>query len=181
MCYLPASIIFQLSPQANLISSSPLGFDHSYIGVDGRIRISARRMATPARPLVLTDPYNSEGSWTQWEYHFLNVAAVNKWDDANKLKWLKVRLTVRAQTSFQRLPDATKTSFDDSTKALRERFEPATRKTRYQAEMQTRRKKKAESWVDLADDLRLIADKDYPDLEANDRAWLALWSHIWDR
>ena len=27
---LPASIIFQLSPQVNLISSSPLGFGHRY-------------------------------------------------------------------------------------------------------------------------------------------------------
>ena len=141
---LPANIIFPLSLQVNLISSSPSGFDHCYISVVSRIQISARRMATPAWPLVQPDPYNGEGSWTQWEYDFLNVAAVNEWDDANKLKWLKVRLTACAQTAFQRLPDAPKTSFDDSTKALRERFEPETQKTRYQARMQTRRKKKAE-------------------------------------
>ena len=82
---LPASIIFQLSPQVNLISSSPLGFDHRYIGVVGRIGISARRMATLARPLVLPDPYNGEGSWTQLEYHFLNLTAGNEWDDGNTL------------------------------------------------------------------------------------------------
>ena len=42
----------------------------------------------------------------QWEYHFLNVTAMDEWDDANKLKPLKVRLTACAQTAFQRLPDA---------------------------------------------------------------------------
>ena len=66
-------------------------------------------------------------------YHFLNVAAVNGWDDESKLKWLKVRLTARAQIAFQRLPEATRESFDE---ALRERFEPTSRKTRYQAEVQ---------------------------------------------
>jgi hypothetical protein len=48
---------------------------------------------------------------------------------------------------------------------LGERFEPTTRKIRYQAELQARRKKKSESWVDLVDDLQLLADKAYPDLE----------------
>ena len=131
-----------------------------------------------ARPLVLPDPYNGDGSWTQWEYHFLNIATVNDWDDANKLKWLKVRLTARAQIAFQRLPEATRASFDESAKALRERFEPKTRKTRYQAEMQTRRKRKTESWADLAEDLRMLADKAYPEMEDKARERLALIAYL---
>ncbi len=61
-----------------------------------------------ARPLVLPEPFKAESSWEEWTHHFENVAAVNEWDNANKLKWLKVRLTGRAQTAFQHLPEETK-------------------------------------------------------------------------
>lgn len=52
----------------------------------------------------------------------LNVAAVNDWEDGDKLKWLKVRLTGRAQsqTAFQRLPESTRTDVKLATKALKE-------------------------------------------------------------
>lgn len=135
-------------------------------------------MTAPPKPVVLPDPYKGEGSWEQWEYHFLNVAAVNAWDDSNKLKWLKVRMTGRAQIAFQRLPDATKASYDLAMKALKDRLEPATRKTRYQAELQTRHKKKTETWADLADDLRLLSDKAYPQLEEGAKEMLALNAYL---
>ena len=43
-----------------------------------------------ARPVVFPNPFDGTGEWQPWIYHFNNVAAVNEWDDANKLKWLKV-------------------------------------------------------------------------------------------
>jgi dsDNA-binding SOS-regulon protein len=133
-------------------------------------------MAT--KQLVLPNTYTGDGSWKQWEYHFNNVAAANGWDAENKLKWLKVRLTGRAQIAFQRLPEASRASFIEASKALGEHFEPTTRKTHYQAELQARRKKKSESWADLADDLRLLADKAYPDLEDKARETLALSAYL---
>ena len=133
-------------------------------------------MAT--KPLVLPDTYTGEKSWKEWEYHFNNVAAVNDWDAENKLKWLKVRLTGRAQITFQRLPEASRASFEAASKALQERFEPTTQKTRYQAELHARRKKKSESWADLADDLRLLADRAYSDLEDKARETLALNAYL---
>ncbi len=83
-----------------------------------------------ARPLVLPDAYNGEASWDDWAQHFQNVADVNEWDNAQKLKWLKVRLTARAQKAFQRLPEETRADFKLAIKALKERFEPETRKHR---------------------------------------------------
>ena len=133
-------------------------------------------MAT--KPLVLPDTYTGEKSWKEWEYHFNNVAAVNDWDAENKLKWLKVRLTGRAQIAFQRLPEASRASFEAASKALQERFEPNTQKTRYQAELHARRKKKSESSADLADDLRLLADRAYSDLEDKARETLALNAYL---
>ena len=129
-----------------------------------------------AKPLIIPDAFQgtAENSWDQWSYHFGNVAEVNGWSAEDKLKWLKVRLTGRAQIAFQHLPEDDRDDFDKATKALKERFEPASKKHRYQAELQSRKKKKGENWADFAEDLRAISDKAYPDLQTEARERLAL-------
>ena len=56
--------------------------------------------------------------------HFNNVAAVNGWDAEQKLLWLKVRMSRRAQMTFKKLPNDTNGSFDAAVKALGKRFVP---------------------------------------------------------
>ena len=126
---------------------------------------------------MLSEPFDGEANWEQWDYHFQNVASVNEWDDGQKLKWLKVRLTGRAQIAFQRLPKATRNDYDAATKALKDRFEPGSRKHRYQVELKTRRKK-GESWADFAEDLRLLADKALPEFQDGARELLALNTYL---
>ena len=109
------------------------------------------------RPLVMPEIYNGETSWDQWIYHFENVTVVNKWDEAARLCWLN------AQTALQRLPSDA--DYKSAKKALQERFEPSCRKERYQAQFQARQKKKDEGRADLADGLRNLVDKAYPELE----------------
>ena len=102
------------------------------------------------------------------------MADVNGWDAAQKLKWLKVRLTGRAQTAFQQLSEEARADFNEAKKALTERFEPKSCKSRYQTEFQTRRKKKTEAWADFAKDLKQLADHAFPNLEDKARERLAL-------
>lgn len=131
-------------------------------------------MAT--KPIVLPDPFNGEGSWTEWKYpDFGNVAQVNGWNDVQKLQWLRVRLAGRAQRAVQRVD--TGASFSDTVKALDERFEPQSKRTRYQAEFQTRRKR-AEGWAEFADDLKMLADKGFPDLSEEAKEQLALQTYL---
>ena len=68
------------------------------------------------RPLVLPEPYDGvTGSWPEWAAHFENVAIVKKWEsDDDKLKWLRVRLTGKAQTDFMRFPGAVREKFSES-------------------------------------------------------------------
>ncbi len=82
------------------------------------------------------------------------MVEINEWDEANQLKWLKVRLTARAQTAFQRLSAETKAGTVD---ALKERFEPASSLSGRAPDT-----KKSENWADLAEDLQFQADKAYP-------------------
>ena len=131
-----------------------------------------------SRPLVLPEPFSGETSWESWLYHFESVADVNEWDDGKKLKWLKVRLTGKAQTAFQRLPEEAKGDYTEAKKALQERFEPKSRQSRYHAEFQTRTKRKSESWADFADDLKNLVDKAYPELEEAARERLAVNQYL---
>ena len=90
------------------------------------------------RPVVLPEPYTGEGDYTQWQDHFESVAAVNRWDDAAKLLWLKVRLTGRAQTALKRLPEATKVLYEAKAEAPTQRFVPASKRELYTVEFQSR-------------------------------------------
>ena len=77
------------------------------------------------RPLVMPDTFSGDGKFDDWKEHFENVAAVNSWTDDEKLLWLKVRLTGKAQKAFKRLGDADRVDYKKAMKALLERFEPA--------------------------------------------------------
>ena len=130
--------------------------------------------ARPARPLVLPEPFTGETDYCDWIDHFENVAAVNGWDEAAKLQWLRVRLTGRAQTALKRLPEATRESYADTLAALKRRFEPESKRELYIAEFQARRKGKTESWADFAEDLRKLADRAYNDLQEEAKEKLSL-------
>ena len=128
------------------------------------------------RPIVLPDTFNGEGSWSEWKYHFDNVAQVNGWDDTAKIRWLRVRLVGRAQRAVRRVDE--EASFADTIKALDERFEPQSRRACYQAELQARSKKTSEGWAEYADDLRILAERGFPDMVESAREQLALQVYL---
>lgn len=131
-----------------------------------------------SKPAVLPELYSGEKSWDEWIDHFDSVATVCGWDDAAKLKWLRVRLTGRAGTAFRRLPEATRNDFKEAVQALRKRFEPESRKELYMTELQTRTKKRNEDWASFGDELRKLADKAYPDLQEEARERFALNQYL---
>ncbi len=63
-------------------------------------------------------------------------------------------------------------------KVLKERFEPASKKQLYMADLQTRMKQPNERWPDFAEDLRMLVDKAYPDLEDAAQEQIALTSYL---
>ena len=131
-----------------------------------------------AKPPVIPELYTGEKSWDEWIDHFDSVAKVCGWDAANKLKWLRVRLSGRAGTAFRRLPEATRVSFDLATAALRSRFEPESKKELYRTELLTRRKKQNEGWAVFGEDLKILADKAYADLPVEARERFALNQYL---
>lgn len=109
-----------------------------------------------ARPPVIPELFVS---WDEWIDHVESVVEVCGWDDANKLKWLRVRLSGRAGMVFRRLPEATKADYEPAKAALKSTFEPETQRTLYQTRQQTRLKQKGEGWAEFGEDLKTLADK----------------------
>lgn len=134
--------------------------------------------AVVPRPIVLPETFDGNKSWDEWAFHFESVAAVNGWNDEEKLKWLRVRVTGRAQKAFHLLPEVTRGTYAATKAALKARFDPESRHTRYQAEFQARRKKSSEGWADFADDLKTLVDKGYPTLQEEAREQLAVNAYL---
>ena len=131
-----------------------------------------------AKPVILPDTFNGDGNWDDWATHFDNCSKINGWDDAAKLKFLKARLTGRAQSVFQRLSDDQKDTFFHATTALQKWFEPVSKRQLYATELSKRRKRPTESWADLADNLKKLASKAYPDLAREGTDQLALTHYL---
>ena len=130
--------------------------------------------AQKVRPVITPDAFNGELSWDEWIDHFESVARVNEWDDATRLLWLEVRMTGKAQSAWRRITYEAKSHYDTVKVALRKRFEPDSRRELYAVEFQTRRHNRGESWEELADTLRILADKAFPDLQDQAKEQLSL-------
>ena len=132
------------------------------------------------KPVLLPESFNGElEKWNEWVTHFENVAVVNKWETGEeKLKWLRVRLTGKAQTAFMKLPEAARGNYGECIKALQKRFAPDSRRELYVAELNTRKKRRDEDWASFGDALRVLSDKAYPDLEDKAKERLSLNQYL---
>jgi len=127
-----------------------------------------------SRPVLTPEAFSGEGSWDDWLDHFESVAEVNKWDNAAKLLWIRVRMTGRAQTAYKQLSEEARGDYTACVKGLQERFEPESKKELYLAEFQTRSKQTTESWAAFAEDLKVLASK----LQADAKEQLALTQYL---
>ena len=130
------------------------------------------------KPIILPETFSGDTSWDEWVIHFHNCSDVNEWNDADKLKFLKVRLTGRAQIAFQRLADDKKDTFEHACAALQERFKPSSKRDLYVAELSSRKKHSSEGWADFAEELRRLAAKAYPNLDGNAGEQIALTHYL---
>ena len=86
----------------------------------------------------------------------------------------RVQLVGRAQTVYGRLPKAAKENYAALKKALKERFEPESRGELYLSKFSTRKRRPGE----YADELWVLADEAFPELEEQARESLALNQYL---
>ena len=92
--------------------------------------------------------------------------------------WMRVRLVGRAQTTYGCLPTTAKESYVTPKKTLKERFEPDSWTELYLSEFSTRRRSPAKGWAEYTDELRVLADKAFTELEKLAREHLALNQYL---
>lgn len=139
--------------------------------------MAQQQQQSTQKPVLLPELFSGGESqnWTEWLEHFQSVAEVNKWvSEEEKLKWLKVRLTGKAQTAFRNFSQDVRGNYGECVKALKKRFDPDSKKELYVAELHTRARQRDEDWASYGDALRTLADKAYGDLEEKARERLAL-------
>ena len=67
--------------------------------------------------------------------------------------------------AFKQLSETTRATYDACKKGLRERFEPACKQHLYIMEFQARRKRRDEDWPSYKEDLKILAEKAFPELQ----------------
>ena len=109
-----------------------------------------------SQPLLTPKQFTGTGFFGDWVDHFESVVAINEWDNASKLLWMRVRLAGRAQTAYGRLPTTAKESYAVLKKALKDRFESDSRRELYLSKFSTRKRRPGEGWAEYADELRVL-------------------------
>ena len=84
-----------MSEPGSSVSGSGTGGPETAVVV-GKLGGGVIPITSASKPVVMPETFDGIKSWEDREFHFDNVAAVNGWDDAQKLAWLRVRLTGRA-------------------------------------------------------------------------------------
>ena len=92
-------------------------------------------MAHDVVPLLL-DRFDGNSSVDDWVSHFESVAAVNGWNEAEKLLWLQAHVIGKALVAYQHFSHETRNSYTLSKAALRECFEPTSNRESYKVEFQ---------------------------------------------
>ena len=85
---------------------------------------------------------------------------------------------LESSDSIQEAARQCQASFEAAVKALGERFEHQSKWELYIAEFQTRHKRKTEGWANFGEDLWVLADRAFPQLNTEAKQLLALQQFV---
>ena len=131
---------------------------------------------TPQLPMVnlKPEPFNGEGDWDEYISHFENCAELGKWTEPNKALMLSACLRGPARIFYLGLTPAEKRSYSVLVCKLDERFGSTRQQNRWLTKFEARKRQPNEAISSLGDDLRLMAQRAYPELGQNAQESLAL-------
>lgn len=122
-----------------------------------------------ARPAVMPEAYDGSDDWLEYHQYYENCALVNGWPDAQKAQFLAVRLRGSAQRFYGTLPAARRANWQHVCADMAQRFAPAANVRMFKTQFQTRRRQPGEDLAKVADDLRRLVVRAYPQMPDHDR------------
>ena len=87
---------------------------------------------------LLPDRFDGSSSADDWVSHFKCVAAINGWNEVEKLLWLQVHVIGKAHVAYQHFSHETRNSYMLTKAILHERFKPTSNRESYTVEFQNR-------------------------------------------
>lgn len=118
--------------------------------------------------------FNGEDDWDQYISHFQNCADLGRWSETDKALTLSACLKGQARAFYLGLSPLDRSSYYKLVQKFSERFGSVRQQSRYLTKFETRKRRPEETIASLGDDLRLLAQRAYPDLGADAQESLAL-------
>lgn len=116
----------------------------------------------PRTKIKKTPEFDGHSSWRDYFTQFEMVAELNGWDDDTKALELATSLRGVAQGILSDLSAAERRSFRHLVAALGNRFEPEHQTAMYKAQIRNRKRRRGESLMELAQDIKKLVRKAYP-------------------
>ena len=118
--------------------------------------------------------FKGEDDWDQYISHFQNCADLGRWSETDKALTLSACLKGQARAFYLGLSPQDRCSYYRLVQKFSERFGSVRQQSRYLTKFETRKRGPAETIASLGDDLRLLAQRAYPDLGTDAQESLAL-------
>ena len=112
------------------------------------------------------EPFNGSDDWEEYISHFEVCAELGRWNEQEKVLALAACLRGPARTFYISLPAEFRQPYEVLITKLEQRFGSSRQQNRWLSRFESRRRKPTESIAALADDLRQMSQKAYPNFDA---------------
>ena len=126
------------------------------------------------KPVVLPDKFNGSISWQDYIAHFDLCAELNNWTDAQKANYLAVSLRGSAQELLGDMAPEQRHDYDTLVANLSARFGSQGQTELFRVQLKSRQRKANESLPELAQAVRRLVARAYPQATNRLRDILAL-------
>ena len=119
--------------------------------------------------LIKPERFDGKTDWEGWHSQFEEWARVSGWDEDMKKSMLVLSLTGAARSFYGDLTSAETSTYQQRVLALLDRFGRGREKVRAVQELTTLRRTKNQSPKELADEVRRLMHRAYPDVDRETR------------
>ena len=125
------------------------------------------------KPAYKPEIFDGSEDWYCYIRYFEWCAEINGWSDWEKANYLKVSCGGTARQVLADINQEDLRSFQDVVKVLEKRFDPVGRSQVLRLQLRNRRREEGESLGALADDIKRLVERIFPDLPESSREMLA--------
>ena len=128
----------------------------------------------PRRPVVMPDKFDGSVGWQDYFAHFELCAHLNSWTFSQKATYLAVSLRGRAQELLGDMSSEMRQDYSYLVETLQSRFGSEGQNELFRAQLKTRQRKPDETLPELAQSIRRLIARGYPNANVALREILAL-------